>query len=133
MESVRLRLVAHIILAVCSLPVVNFFLAGADIIALVVLPDLSPVCPQAAESQRGGAGERQLAVDQDFPLNVRPAACGGQVIQPDIVQACLRNVYLPGDFRLIRRQYAFILGRCVPLKGKHVHGDLFRNRCFSGV
>ena len=133
MESIGLRLVAHIILAVCGLPFENLLLAGADVIALVVLPDLTRICPQAAEGQRGGAGKRHFPVDQEFALDVDAAALGRQVIEADVVQSGLGNVYLPGSFCFFRCEYTLCPGFALSLKGENVNRNLFLHGCFTGM
>ena len=95
-ESIGLRLVAHVVPEPDSLLVKYFFLAGADVISLVVLPDFASVRPQAAECQGARSGEGQLSVDQQLPFDIHSSAFGRQILQPDIIQAGLRHLCLPG-------------------------------------
>ena len=111
----------------------NLLLAGADVIALVVLPDLTRVCPQAAEGQRGGAGKRHFPVDQELTLNVHAAALGRQVIEADVVQSGLGNVYLPGSFCFFRCEYTLCPGFALSLKGENVYRNFFLYGCFTGM
>ena len=107
----------------------DFGLAGADIVPLVVLSDFGRVRPQAAEAEGGCAREGQLPVDQKLPLDIHAPALRGQVLQPDIVQAGLRHRHGPGDFGLIRHEKAFVPDFPAALECQNVHGNfLFYGR-----
>ena len=133
MKSVGFGLVSHIIPEESGLPVKNLFLAGADIIPLVILPYFTHIRPKAAERQRARARKRQLAVDQELAFNIDAAAFGRQVLQPDIVHAGLRHIRLPGDRRSVFGHNAFCLFFSVSFKGEHVNRDLLSRFRFGSI
>ena len=99
-EHVRLSYVAHAVLTVCALPVIDLDLGRTDLVALVVHSLFAAVSPNTAEYHVSGVIKRKLAVNPEGALCSNTSGLRKQILYVDVVKAALRNVYLPGNNRV---------------------------------
>ena len=125
-KGIRLRLVSQAVHTPGALLLKAFHLSGADIVALVILPDIPAVGPQTRKTQRGSAGERNFPVDGQLALDIDPAALHSQVIQADIIKSCLRNIHLPCQLGFVGGHHAVVAGAAAfTFKRGQFHRHLF--------